>query len=103
MPCGPASTPFPCEQLQEALMTIRRSTALAIVAAGSLALTACSAGSLGSSSGGSSGSVTLSFLVDNGDQTLQTAQQLPQDFTPKKPGLTLKAENRPAVSRGRNN
>ncbi|MDX6239143.1 MAG: raffinose/stachyose/melibiose transport system substrate-binding protein, partial [Kribbellaceae bacterium] len=83
-------------------MTIRRSTALALVAAGSLALTACSAGSLGSSSGGSSGSVTLSFLVDNGDQTVKTAEQLAKDFTAKNPGITIKVETHPAGSEGDN-
>jgi raffinose/stachyose/melibiose transport system substrate-binding protein len=86
----------------EVLMTIRRSTALAIIAAGLLPLTACSAGSLGSSSGGSSGSVTLSFLVDNGDQTVKTAEQLAKDFTAKNPGITIKVETHPAGSEGDN-
>jgi raffinose/stachyose/melibiose transport system substrate-binding protein len=102
MPYVPASIPSLCEQSLEVLMTIRRSTALAIIAAGLLPLTACSAGSLGSSSGASGSSVTLSFLVDNGDQTVKTAEQLGKDFTAKNPGITIKVETRPAGSEGDN-
>jgi raffinose/stachyose/melibiose transport system substrate-binding protein len=80
-----------------------RKLALALLAAGSLTLTACSAGSLGSSdddSGG--GKVTLSFLVDNQQETVKTATQLIKDFTAKNPDITVKMETRPQGTDGDN-
>ncbi|HEY0471084.1 MAG TPA: extracellular solute-binding protein [Kribbella sp.] len=76
---------------------------LAVVAAGSLALTACSAGSLGSSSSsGSAGAVTLSYLTGNGDQEVKDANQLVKDFTAKNPGIAVKVETRPGGTDGDN-
>jgi raffinose/stachyose/melibiose transport system substrate-binding protein len=78
------------------------STALAVVAAGSLVMTACSAGSLGSSDSAGGGSVALTFLVDNGEQTVKTAEQLAKDFGAANSGITIKVETRPAGSEGDN-
>jgi raffinose/stachyose/melibiose transport system substrate-binding protein len=86
------------------MMTFRpRMRGLAVVAAGSLALTACSAGSLGSSSSsGSAGAVTLSYLTGNGDQEVKDANQLVKDFTAKNPGIAVKVETRPGGTDGDN-
>ena len=75
---------------------------LTVIAAGSLALSACSAGSLGSSDDSGGGKVSLSFLVDNADQTVKTADQLANDFTAKNPDITVKVETRPAGTDGDN-
>ena len=85
-------------------MNRSRTTALATLAVAALALTACSAGSLGSSEDSGSGSeaVTLNFLVDNGEQTVKTAEQLGKDFAAKNPGVTVKVETHPAGSEGDN-
>jgi raffinose/stachyose/melibiose transport system substrate-binding protein len=83
-------------------MRLRRTGVLG-VAVMSLVLGACSAGSLGSSdneSGG--GKVTLSFLVDNSEDTVKTGQQLVKDFAAKDPNITLKLETRPAGTEGDN-
>ena len=80
-----------------------RHITIALLAAGSMALTACSAGSLGSSDDkGGDGKVTLSFLVDNAEQTVKTANQLAKDFTAKNPDITIKVETRPAGTDGDN-
>jgi len=84
-----------------------RRPAWALVAvAGSLAVTtACSAGSLrggGDSGGDSGGKVELSFLVDNADNTVKTAQQLAKDFTAANPNITVKVDTRPGGSDGDN-
>jgi len=75
--------------------------ALAALAACSLAVTACSAGSLGSS-GSKKGAVTLSFLVDNTDQTTKTAKQLAADFHAANPDITVNVEVRPGGTDGDN-
>jgi raffinose/stachyose/melibiose transport system substrate-binding protein len=76
---------------------------LALLAAGSLVLTACSAGSLGSSSdSGSKGSVEITYLIGNQDQDVKEANQLIKDFTAKNPGITIKTETRPAGTEGDN-
>jgi raffinose/stachyose/melibiose transport system substrate-binding protein len=75
---------------------------LAVLAAGSLALTACSAGSLGSSDGSGSSSVEITYLIGNQDQDLKTAEQLVKDFSAKNPGITIKTETRPAGTEGDN-
>jgi len=76
---------------------------LALLAAGSLVLTACSAGSLGSSSdSGSKGSVEITYLIGNQDQDIKEANQLIKDFTAKNPGITIKTETRPAGTEGDN-
>jgi raffinose/stachyose/melibiose transport system substrate-binding protein len=81
--------------------TRRLRWALAALAACSLAVTACSAGSLGSS-GSKNGAVTLTFLVDNTDQTTKTAQQLATDFHAANPNITVKVEVRPGGTDGDN-
>jgi raffinose/stachyose/melibiose transport system substrate-binding protein len=80
----------------------RRLGALVAVSVSALALAACSAGSLGSSSSSKGGKVTLSFLVDNADTTIKTADQLAKDFNAKNPNITVKVESRPGGSDGDN-
>jgi raffinose/stachyose/melibiose transport system substrate-binding protein len=85
------------------MMTFRPGTrGLAVLAACSLALTACSAGSLGSSDDSGGGSVEISYLIGNQEQDLKEAQQLSKDFTAKNPGITVKVETRPAGAEGDN-
>ncbi|WP_433383991.1 ABC transporter substrate-binding protein [Actinoplanes sp. CA-142083] len=80
-----------------------RHITLSLIAAGSLALTACSAGSLGSSDDeGGDGKVTLTYLVDNQQETLKVADQLVKDFTAKNPNITVKVESRPQGTDGDN-
>ena len=75
----------------------RRLGALVAVSVSTLALAACSAGSLGSSSD-KGGKVTLTFLVDNADTTVKTADQLAKDFSAKNPNVTIKVDSRPGGS-----
>ena len=63
-----------------------RSITLAVLAAGSLALAACSAGSLGSSDDEGGGKVTLSFLVDNTDDTVADGRAARQGLHREEPG-----------------
>jgi raffinose/stachyose/melibiose transport system substrate-binding protein len=81
-------------------MRLRRTGILA-VAVMSLVLSACSAGSLGSSDS-SGGKVTLSFLVDNGEETVKIGQQLAKDFTAKNPDIIVKVDTRPQGTDGDN-
>ena len=80
----------------------KRHITIALLAAGSMALTACSAGSLGSSDDKSGGKVSLSFLVDNGAETVKIGNQLAKDFTAKNPNIEIKVETRPAGTDGDN-
>ena len=82
-------------------MRLHRIGALAVAAVTSLALGACSAGSLGSSDE-AGGKVTLSFLVDNGEDTVKTAEELGKDFAAKNPDVTVKVESRPGGTEGDN-
>nr|WP_296071745.1 extracellular solute-binding protein [uncultured Actinoplanes sp.] len=79
-----------------------RQISVAVLAATTLALGACSAGSLGSSDDKGGGKVTLSFLVDNGPETVKTADQLAKDFSAKNPDITVKVETRPQGTDGDN-
>lgn len=79
-----------------------RKPPLAILSAALLViLTGCSAGSLGST-GDSKGKVSLTFLVDNAEQTVATGNQLVKDFTAKNPDITIKVETRPQGTDGDN-
>src|ERR671921_1765114 len=87
------------------LVRSRRPAWALVAVAGALALTtACSAGSLrsGGDSGDSGGKVSLSFLVDNGDATVKTAQQLAKDFTAANPNITVNVDTRPGGTDGDN-
>jgi raffinose/stachyose/melibiose transport system substrate-binding protein len=85
-----------------------RRAAVVLAAATTLALAACSAGSLGSSGGGGGGSggggesVTLTFLVDNSDQSVLPAERLAADFAAANPGITVEVETRPQGGEGDN-
>jgi raffinose/stachyose/melibiose transport system substrate-binding protein len=74
--------------------------ALAAVAVGAWVLSACSPGDLGTSNGGEA--VTLSFLVDNSDPTVKTAQGLVDAFSAKNPNIKISVETRPQGSDGDN-
>src|SRR5258708_5782143 len=81
----------------------RRVGVLVAAFVGALALAAC--GGLGESKddgGGAGGKVTLSFLVDNSDQTLKPAQALASAFHAKNPDITVKVETRPQGADGDN-
>lgn len=82
-----------------------RHISVAVLATTTLLLGACSAGSLGSSDdddGGGGGKVSLSFLVDNGPETVKAAEQLAKDFAAKNPNVTIKVETRPQGTEGDN-
>ncbi|WP_426563216.1 ABC transporter substrate-binding protein [Angustibacter sp. McL0619] len=81
----------------------RRSLAIAVAGlASALAVTACSAGSLKSGGDDKNGATTLSFLVDNSDSTVKTAQGLADAFHAKNPNITIKLEQRPGGGDGDN-
>lgn len=79
-----------------------RQIATALLATGCLALAGCSAGSLGSSDDEGDGKVALSFLVDNQQETVKTANQMVKDFTAKNPNITVNVETRPQGTDGDN-
>src|SRR3954470_4099063 len=83
------------------IMKLHKVGALAVAAVTSFALGACSAGSLGSSDD-SGGKVTLSFLVDNTQSTVASAEQLAKDFHAKNSNITVKVETRPGGTEGDN-
>jgi raffinose/stachyose/melibiose transport system substrate-binding protein len=80
----------------------KRPMTLAVLATMSLALGACSAGSLGSSDDSGGGKVGLTFLVDNGPETVKIGEQLAKDFSAKNPDITIKVETRPQGTDGDN-
>jgi len=65
----------------------------------SLALAGCSAGGSDSSDGGET---SLTFLVDNGEATVATAEALAEAFTAKNPDITIDVETRPQGADGDN-
>jgi raffinose/stachyose/melibiose transport system substrate-binding protein len=73
----------------------------AVFAAFTLLLGGCSAGSLGSSDD-SNGKVSLTFLVDNAEQTVATGNQVAKDFMAKNPNIAIKVETRPQGTDGDN-
>jgi raffinose/stachyose/melibiose transport system substrate-binding protein len=73
---------------------------LAATVACILALSACSAGSLGSSDEG--GGTTLSFLVDNDQGSIKTAEGLAEAFQAKNPDIKVEVQTRPGGSEGDN-
>jgi raffinose/stachyose/melibiose transport system substrate-binding protein len=81
-----------------------RSITLAALAACSLTLSACSAGSLGSSdeAEGGGGKVTLTYLVDNAEDTVKAAEGVAAAFGAKNPDITVTVESRPQGSEGDN-
>ena len=74
---------------------------LIALAALTLVLSGCSAGSLGSTSD-DNGKVSLTFLVDNAEQTVKTANQLAKDFSARNPTIAIKVETRPQGTDGDN-
>jgi len=82
------------------MVSRRRMAALAAAAVGAWVLSACSPGDLGTSNGGEA--VTLSFLVDNSDPTVKTAQGLVDAFVAKNANIKINVETRPQGSDGDN-
>jgi len=82
----------------------RHARALMAVVASAVVLAGCSAGDLGSSDKGSDGGgkVTLSFLVDNSDNSVKVGEGLAKAFTAANPDITVKVESRPAGADGDN-
>jgi raffinose/stachyose/melibiose transport system substrate-binding protein len=79
----------------------RRATAVVVgVAVSSLALSACGSGDDGGGEGG--GAVTLSFLVDNSETSIATAQGLADAYHEKNPDVTVEIEQRPQGGDGDN-
>lgn len=74
--------------------------ALVAVAMSAVVLSACSAGSLGSSD--SASATTLSFLVDNAENSVKMGEGLAKDFMAKNTSITVKVETRPQGTEGDN-
>jgi raffinose/stachyose/melibiose transport system substrate-binding protein len=72
---------------------------LALLAA-ALAFAAC--GGLGETGAGADGKVTLSWLVDNSEQTLKPAEALAAAFSAKHPDIAIQLETRPQGADGDN-
>jgi raffinose/stachyose/melibiose transport system substrate-binding protein len=84
-------------------MRLRHPSVMAVAAVATLALSACSAGSIGDDdSGGEGGKVTLTYLVDNSQDTVTAAEQVAKDFTAKNPNITVTVEQRPGGGEGDN-
>jgi raffinose/stachyose/melibiose transport system substrate-binding protein len=81
---------------------LRAVRALAVAAVAALALSGCSAGDLGSSDSGGDGGTTLSFLVDNGEDTIKSAESVAKAFNAANPDITVKVETRPGGTDGDN-
>jgi raffinose/stachyose/melibiose transport system substrate-binding protein len=73
----------------------------AATAALALAVGACGGGGDDGGSG-AGGAVTLSFLVDNGENTVKAAEALATAFHTKNPNITVKVETRPQGGDGDN-
>jgi raffinose/stachyose/melibiose transport system substrate-binding protein len=84
--------------------TQRRAAAVAAATAAVLALGACSAGSLGSSDdeSGAGEGVELTYLVDNQENTVRTAQAVVDAFMAANPDITVTVETRPQGADGDN-
>ncbi len=84
----------------------RNSALIALATASTLFAAGCSAGSLGSSegggAGGSAGAVSLTFLVDNSDDTVNAAKAVVEAFKASNPNITVKVDTRPGGSDGDN-
>ncbi|HEY5515244.1 MAG TPA: hypothetical protein VIK12_03450 [Pengzhenrongella sp.] len=84
----------------------RRMRAAVPLAVAVLALGACSAGDLGDSddNGGASGSegVEITYLVDNAENTVATAEAVADAFMGDNPDITVTVETRPQGADGDN-
>ncbi len=79
-----------------------RFTWVALLAAASV-LAACGGlGETGDEGSDENGKVTISWLVDNSEQTLKPAEALAKAFTAKNPNITVKIETRPQGGDGDN-
>lgn len=79
-----------------------RRLTLAVIAASSLALSACSAGSLGSSDDEGDGKVTLTLMFNNTPETVASGEAVAKEFTARNPDITIKVESRPGGTEGDN-
>ena len=85
-----APTPFPR----------RLTAAVGLGLSAALALSACGGDDSGSSEEG--GDVSLSFLVDNAETTVQSAEGVIAAFEDANPGITIEVETRPQGGEGDN-
>ncbi|WP_197679194.1 ABC transporter substrate-binding protein [Auraticoccus monumenti] len=78
-------------------------TALALLATGALALSACQAGDLGSADGGGgTASTTITFLTGNEEVDMLIADGLIEGFTAQNPDIAVQVETRPGGGEGDN-
>jgi raffinose/stachyose/melibiose transport system substrate-binding protein len=76
---------------------------LAVALVGTVVLAGCGGlGETGDDSASEGGKVTISWLVDNSEQTLKPAEALAAAFTAKNPDITVKVETRPQGGDGDN-
>ena len=80
--------------------TPRRS--LVAIGAGGLALSLALAGCSAGDSDSEDGATSLTFLVDNGEATVATAEALAEAFTAENPDITIEVETRPQGADGDN-
>ncbi|MGR6920190.1 ABC transporter substrate-binding protein [[Actinomadura] parvosata] len=83
------------------MKTSHRVLGAALAALTVAALTSCGSGS-GAGSGAGDGSVTLKFLVDNSQATVDTAKALADAFMKANPTIKIETETRPGGSEGDN-
>ena len=80
--------------------TPRRS--LVAIGAGGIALSLALAGCSAGDSGSEDGKTNLTFLVDNGEATVATAEALAEAFTAENPDISIEVETRPQGADGDN-
>ena len=80
--------------------TPRRS--LVAIGAGGIALSLALAGCSAGDSGSEDGKTSLTFLVDNGEATVATAEALAEAFTAENPDISIEVETRPQGADGDN-
>src|SRR5689334_5675750 len=89
-------------------ITPSRLVTAAAAAAALVTMSACSSGLGGGTSstsaagGGGGGSKTLTLLVDNGPNTIKSAQALIDAFKQQNPGVDVKMDTRPQGTEGDN-
>jgi raffinose/stachyose/melibiose transport system substrate-binding protein len=82
--------------------TSRRTLGTALAVLAMTALTSCGSGSESDSGPAANGTVTLKFLVDNGQATVDTAKALTDAFMKANPTIKIETETRPPGSEGDN-
>jgi raffinose/stachyose/melibiose transport system substrate-binding protein len=85
------------------ILARRRTAVVAVAAASALVASGCSAGSLGGSGDeGGEGGTTITWLVDNSEQTAASAKAMVAAFKTANPDVTVKVDSRPQGAEGDN-